>query len=124
MEGETHSSRREITRGTIALYKQYMGRGPTTAHTHINEDVVTVILGESLLPAETSLVAGGHSETVRQIRRDFQSTMSESLQAMVEKALGRRVICILSDHSPDPDYATEVFLLEPQRSEDAVSVPR
>ena len=56
----------------------------------------------------------GRETTVRQIRRDFQMTMEESMITLVETALGRRVICLLSDHRPDPDFACEVFVLAPE----------
>ena len=104
---------REITKGTIALYKEYTGRGPTFGRTFVNDDSVTVVLGDSLLPAEKVLVADDRSDTVRQIRHDFQLAMREPLKELVEASLDRKVLCMLSDHSPEPDYAVEVFVLEP-----------
>ena len=79
--------------------------------------MVAVILSESLLPAERRLVEQGNHGTVRQIRRDFQMAMREPMKALVEEALGRKVLCLLSDHSPDPDFASEVFVLEPETPE-------
>ena len=114
MESTNNTAPREISRGTVALYKEFFGRGPTDARTHISGDTVTIILGESLLVAEKRLVAEGNASTVRQIRRDFQHSMREPLTALVEGVLGRKVLCLLSDHSPDPDYAAEVFVLEPK----------
>ena len=114
MEAITHTTTREITRGIVAIYKEYVGRGPTEGHTVIGHDVVTCVLHDSLLPAEVTLVQEGNASTVRQIRRDFQMAMKGSMTRLVEETLERKVQCLLSDHSPDPDFASEVFVLEPQ----------
>ena len=105
---------RAITRGIIALYKEYTGRGPTSGRAYIGDDVVTVVLEDSLLKAEQSLVRADKFTTVRRIRRDFQETMKQEIIALVERTLDRKVLCLLSDHNPDPDYAVEVLILEPE----------
>ena len=103
---------REITRGIIALYKEYTGRGPEAGKTHIDDDLVSCIFQGSLLPAEQTLVKEGRGITVRQIRRDFQTAMEQPMTDLIETTLGRKVVCLLSDHRPDPDYACEIFVLE------------
>ena len=35
------------------------------------------------------------------------------MKALVEKTLNREVVCMLSDHSPNPDYAVELLILAP-----------
>ena len=40
--------------------------------------------------------------------------MSSEITKLVEMTLHREVLCFLSDHSPDPDYAVEVLLLAPR----------
>ena len=93
--------------------REYTGRGPTKARTTITEELVVVVMGESLLKAEQSLIDAGDPDTVMNTRRKFQAAMRQDFVALVEDALGRRVSAFLSDHHIDPDVAVEVFVLEP-----------
>ena len=96
-----------------AHVSEYTGRGPTKARTHISDDVVTVMLRDTLTKGERSLVSDGREELVLSMRKAFQRTMRSDLVAGVEEILGRKVIAFFSDNSIDPDAAAEVFLLAP-----------
>ena len=81
----TEAPHRALTRGIIALYKEYTGRGPTSGRAYIGDDIVTVVLQDSLLKAEQSLVRADKIMTVRQIRQDFQETMKQEIISLVER---------------------------------------
>lgn len=102
-----------ISNMVVHLLNQYTGRGPTKARTHIHEDVVTVILGDTLTKAEQTLVANDHRELVLSTRKTFQDTMGDDLIAGVQAILGRDVIAFLSTNHIDPDIAVETFILAP-----------
>ncbi len=108
---EGTSLSREISRGIVAIYKDHLGRGPTKVRTTITDDMVVTVLEDGLTKAEEKLVARDRAHAVRSIRREFQESMSDEVKALVENLTGREVKCLLSDHSPDPDYAVEVLLL-------------
>jgi uncharacterized protein YbcI len=78
------------------------------------DGMVVTILSDSLTKAEQKLTETERVNTVRSIRREFQDAMRDDLIALVEEKTGRSAICLLSDHSPDPDYAVEVVLLAPE----------
>lgn len=103
-----------ISNLTVRLLSLYTGRGPTKARTHFNEDLVYVVLADTLTRAEHTLVANGHSEIVLATRKTFQDTMSTELVAGVEQILGRTVIAFLSTNHIDPDVAIETFILAPR----------
>lgn len=107
---------REISRAIVAIYKEYLGRGPNRAQTTITGDVVTCLLEESLTKAEMTLVDSERGAAVRGIRREFQDAMREEITAKVSEVTGRDAVCLLSDHCTSPDYAVEVVLLEPEGS--------
>jgi uncharacterized protein YbcI len=102
-----------ISTATVQLIHEYTGRGPTKAKTLINEDLVTIVLADTLTTAEQKLVENGLADRVLQLRHDYQVTMREDLVAIVERQLGRRVIAFMSQNHIDPDLAVEVFVLEP-----------
>src|SRR3954469_12667603 len=58
-----------ISHAVVRVMREYTGRGPTQAHTTINDNVVIVVLRDTLLKAERSLVDDGHAEAVIMMRR-------------------------------------------------------
>jgi uncharacterized protein YbcI len=102
-----------ISTAAVQLLHEYTGRGPTKAKTLINDDVVTLLLADTLTKGERTLVDNGRSERVLQVRHDYQLTMRDDLIAIVERQLNRNVIAFMSQNHIDPDLAVEVFVLEP-----------
>ena len=105
----------QISNLVVQAVRSYTGRGPTQAWTAINEDLVSVVLRDTLTKGERSLVADGRARLVLDVRRAYQATMRADLVAGVEMITGRTVIAFLSDNHMDPDIAVESFVLEPMR---------
>jgi uncharacterized protein YbcI len=101
-----------ISTAAVQLLHEYTGRGPTKAKTLINDDVVTVLLADTLTKGERKLVDSGRSDRVLQLRHDYQLTMRDDLVGIVERQLDRKVIAFMSQNHIDPDLAVEVFVLE------------
>ena len=102
-----------ISNHVVRTMSEYTGRGPTRARTHIHDDVVTVLLKNTLTKGERSLVRDELDELVLAMRKAYQGTMRHDLITGVEEILGRKVIAFMSDNHIDPDVAVEVFLLAP-----------
>jgi uncharacterized protein YbcI len=99
---------------SVKIVHEYTGRGPTKARTTLRDHVVVVMLQETLLKAEHSLIRDGKAELVIEMRRSFQQTMREAMSAAVTQATGREVIAFMSDSHLEPDYSTELFVLAPE----------
>ena len=102
-----------ISNMVVRTMSEYTGRGPTKARTHLSDDVVTVVLQDTLTKGERSLVSDGLDELVLTMRKAFQRTMRHDLTHGIEEILGRRVAAFMSDNHIDPDVAVEVFVLAP-----------
>jgi uncharacterized protein YbcI len=103
-----------ISGAIVQLMREYTGRGPTRARTYINEDLITVVLQDTLTMGERSLVRDGEVDLVLASRKAFQRTMSREMIAAVEKHSGRSVLAFLSENHIDPDIAIESFVLTPK----------
>ena len=101
---------KEIARGIVAIYKDYLGRGPEGVKTTIGDDHVVTVLEGSLTRAEASLVEQGDEESVREIRRKFQVAMAEDITQLVERVTGRPAKAMLSDHNVEKDVAVEMVM--------------
>ncbi len=100
-----------ISNHVVRTMSEYTGRGPTKARTHIHDDVVTVLLQDTLTKGERSLVGEDLDALVLTMRKAFQGTMGQDLIDGVEEILGRKVVAFMSDNHIDPDCAVEVFVL-------------
>jgi uncharacterized protein YbcI len=98
----------------VRTTSEYTGRGPTRARTYIVDDLVSVVLENSLTKGENRLVADGHHDKVEAMRLAFQKSMRDDLVTGVEDILGRRVRAFLSANHMSPDISIETFLLEPE----------
>lgn len=70
-----------ISSAVVQLMREYTGRGPTKARTYIDEDLITVVLQDTLTMGERSLVRDGELDLVLTSRRAFQRTMRSQLIA-------------------------------------------
>jgi uncharacterized protein YbcI len=108
------SDERKISRGVVAIYKDYTGRGPSYASTKITDAYSTTIIRDSLTKAERTLIEQGEAETVRSIRRKFQEAMADEICSLVATVTARECGALLSDHHPEDDVAIEaVMFAEP-----------
>ena len=110
---QAHPRAAMISTATVQLLHEYTGRGPTKAKTMINDELVTVLLADTLTKGERKLVELGNGDRVIRLRHDFQLAMREDMIAIVERQLERKVIAFMSQNHIDPDLAVEVFVLEP-----------
>jgi uncharacterized protein YbcI len=101
----------EITKAVVGVFRDYTGRGPTKARTFLNEELVHVLLEDTMTTAERQLAEGGEGEFVLALRRKFQTTMRDDLVNVVEQLGGRKVIAFMSVNTLEPDMALESFVL-------------
>jgi uncharacterized protein YbcI len=103
-----------LSNAVVQIVREYTGRGPTQARASIRDNVVIVLMQETLLKAEHSLINDSKGALVVEMRRSFQQTMREELSGAVERITGRKVIAFMSDSHLEPDYSAEVFVLAPE----------
>ena len=113
----------KIATSVVQVMHEYTGRGPTKAKTTINENMVTVLLADTLTNGERSLVELGRANRVIQLRHDYQLVMRDDLVEIVERELDRKVTAFMSQNHIDPDLAVEVFVLEPAGAVSAKPYP-
>ena len=106
----------------VRLIHHYTGRGPTTARTTLNTNIVVVAFHDTLTKGEQNLVAAGQSDAVHAMRRIFHDVMGPEAVATVREVLNREVVSFLSDIDPRSNVAAMVFVLEPRPETGRVQV--
>jgi uncharacterized protein YbcI len=106
----------------VRLFKEQFGRGPTSARTTWAGEVVTVVLENTLTPAERNLVRMGEHERLRETRMFFQYASVREFCEPVERITGRKVRAFISGIDTEIDGLTvETFILHPVGASDARS---
>lgn len=96
----------------VQIVREYTGRGPTKARTTIRENVVLVMLEDTLTKGERALVAYGSEDKVLDVRVEFQNAMRDEAMRMISQLTGRAVIAMMSANHIEPDLGAEVFVLD------------
>jgi uncharacterized protein YbcI len=123
--GRTTSLLTELSNEMVRLFKEQFGRGPTSARAAwAGPDVLTVVLENTLTPAERNLVRLGEHERLRETRMFFQYATVRELCDPVERLTGRKVRAFISGIDTEVDgLSVETFVLhavgssEPSRVE-------
>jgi uncharacterized protein YbcI len=105
--------RADISTAIVSLYKEHFGKGPTHCRTYLEPDLVVVILGEGYSVAEQTLFEAGKWYEVRESRQIWQDSMHQRFVETIEELTQRKVKAFMSANRQDPDYAVELFVLEP-----------
>lgn len=101
-----------ISNAIVQLVRDYTGRGPTKVRTTIRDNVVLVMLEDTLTKGEQSLVTAGELTTVLDLRHTFQKAMRVAAIEAVEQLTGVKVIAMMSANHVKPDLGAEIFVLE------------
>jgi uncharacterized protein YbcI len=101
-----------ISTAIVAVMREYVGRGPTKARTTIRDNVVVVLLEDTLTRGEAVLVRNDRAAKVLDIRAEFQLAMREECIRRVEELSGTKVTAMMSANHIDPDLAAEIFVLD------------
>ena len=108
-----------ISNEMVRLFKEQFGRGPTRARANwAGADTITVILEETLTPAERNLVQMGEHERLREMRMFFQYASVAEFCRPVEQFTGRKVRAFLSAIDTQVEgLSVETFILHPEGSD-------
>jgi uncharacterized protein YbcI len=102
----------EISNVVVKLLRENTGRGPSKARTTIRDNVVVVMLEQTLTKGEQNLIRKGREEKVIEIRHQFQEAMRDECTAALEELTGRKVLAFMSANHIDPDLGAEIFVLD------------
>ena len=104
-----------ISNEMVRLYKAQFGRGPTSVRTlFAGPDTISVILEDTLTPAERNLVTMGEHQRLRDIRIFFQYATVREFCEPIERLTNRKVRAFHSSIDTLADgISVETFILHP-----------
>jgi uncharacterized protein YbcI len=108
-----------VSNAITRLHRAHYGRGATTTRTVIQRNYVITFLEDIYTPVERTLLEAGEDRAVRETRAAFQVAMRKRFSSAVEEIMERKVIAFMSQVHIAPDFAAEIFVLEPENSDQA-----
>jgi uncharacterized protein YbcI len=109
-----------ISTEVVHTFKEYYGKGPTSAKSYMFDDMLFVVMRGGLNPAEKFLLEKGEVDAVRQFRQTFENRMDEVLTGKIEELTGRKVIAFNSQILFDPDMSIEIFVFDDRGTEESI----
>jgi uncharacterized protein YbcI len=102
----------EITDQLVQLMREHYWRGPMKAKTYVLDNVIVCVLSDGFIALEQTMMEGGESERVLDMRRGFERLMKTQYTAVIEDLTGRKVLAFLSQAHVEPDLTVEMFLMD------------
>ena len=101
-----------VTSALVGIHNAHLGRGPKTASTFYQGNVIDTLMQDVMTRAERTLALTGNAAAVTNMRHLFQEAMQTEFTNAVERLSGRTVVAFISGNHVDPDMAAEVFVLD------------
>ncbi|MEA2383659.1 MAG: hypothetical protein QOH72_3630 [Solirubrobacteraceae bacterium] len=101
-----------IARTIVRYHAEQLGRGPTKAQAFHRDNLIVIVLEDTMTRAERTLVASGGTDAVLHTRRAFQDSLAPYLRSAIERLTGCTVRAFMSANHLDPDLAGEMFVLD------------
>jgi uncharacterized protein YbcI len=101
-----------LSNAIVGFLREYTGRGPTKARTSIRDNIVLIMLEQTLTKGEQVLVKKGRTEQVLALRHQYQEAMREESSDKVAELTGRNVVAFMSANHVNPDLASEIYVLD------------
>jgi uncharacterized protein YbcI len=103
----------EISNTAVALHRQHFGRGPGSAKSYLNEDLLVCVLNDVFTVFERDLIMTGNGDQVSTTRTLHHAAVEAEYRARMETVVGRQVTTFLSAVDIERDLAVNVFMLGP-----------
>jgi uncharacterized protein YbcI len=115
-----------ISNEMVRIFKEQFGRGPTKVRAcWASPDVLTVLLEDTLTPAERSMARMGEHERLRETRMFFQYASVREMCEPIERLTNRKVRAFVSGIDTEANgLAVETFVLHPEGSDEPSRIER
>jgi uncharacterized protein YbcI len=103
--------RAALANAMIRIVREHWGKGPTRAKAYVEGGFVFCVLEEPLTTFERTLVEGGETDLVRDLRLEYQTMVGDECAEQVQALTGREVLAGHSQIVFDPDLLFQIFVL-------------
>ncbi|MEL7086678.1 MAG: DUF2294 domain-containing protein [Cyanobacteria bacterium J06597_1] len=103
---------RALSQAIQSVYKQKLGHQPGQVSCSIANERVTIVLENSVTPAEALLAEGGKDELAEEVRGELLDSLYAQLTEVIEETLETKVVDILSDAKLESERTGIIVVLQ------------
>lgn len=108
--GRGQSLLNRISTEVVQAFKEYYGKGPTSAKSYLLDDLLFVVMRGGLTAPESFLLEQDEADVVRAYRQTFANRMAATLRERIEALTGRTVIGFQGQVLFAPDMSVMIFV--------------
>ncbi len=103
----------QFSKAIIKFEREYLGRGPVEAKTHIHKDMIIVRLNGVFTPAEEQLAKTAEgADLIKRLRTQLLDTSRATLENIVSSITGAQVMSLHTDISTRRGERIIIFVLD------------
>ena len=103
-----------ISNAVVQLHKEYIGRGPAKARTHLEDDLVVCVLEGGFTRAEQTLEERTGHDLVIEMRLQLEGAMKRDIIDALQAIVGRPVRSFMAASDPHQNLEVLIMALSPR----------
>jgi uncharacterized protein YbcI len=116
---------RKIAQSIQNFYRERIGQRPSKAVCQFFDDTLTIVLRDTVAPAERTLLEAGREEHTSEFRVELHQAIKPELKALLEEIVGTSIITVLIDSDLETGFSNITAILKDAPSvRDPESIPK
>jgi uncharacterized protein YbcI len=103
---------RKIAQSLQNFYRERIGQRPSKAVCQFFDDTLTVVLRDTVAPAERTLLEAGREEHTSEFRIELHDAIKPELKVLIEEIVGTPVITVLIDSDLETGFSSITAILQ------------
>lgn len=103
---------RQLSTEMARMQKEAFGKGPRRTNSYMFDDLLMIVMRDSLTVAEKTMVEFGQEDLVRNFRQQFENDMTSRIIGSIENVTGRKILTYQSQIMFKPDVVVEMFVFD------------
>lgn len=107
------------------VFRDRIGQRPSRAVCQMFDESLTIVLEETVSPAERTLIEAGQVDLAKRLRSQLHESLKPSLKAEIAAIVDQEVMTVLLDADLDSGYSSLTAILQaPPLVRDPQSIPK
>lgn len=103
---------RKIAQSLQNFYRERIGQRPSKVVCQFFDDTLTVVLRDTVAPAERTLLEAGREEHTSEFRVELHDAIKPELKVLIEEIVGVPAITVLIDSDLETGFSSVTAILQ------------
>jgi len=103
---------RQIAQNIQNFYRERIGQRPSKAVCQFFDEKLTIVLHDTVAPAERTLLEAGREEPSSEFRSELHEAIKPELKSLIEEIVGTSVVTVLLDSDLESGFSSITAILQ------------